>query len=82
MNALMIASTALATTPSLQGMISVVIYLVIIALIFWVVWWFIGYVGIPEPFNKVLRVVTGLIALLVVVSLLLGLVGEPTLNLR
>lgn len=80
---LMLALPAFAVqTVSIDGMISLVVYLVIIALIFWVVWWFIGYVGVPEPFNKVIRVVMGLIALLVVISILLGMLGQPVMNFR
>jgi hypothetical protein len=76
------AATAFAAQQvTAQGLLSVLIYFVIIGLIFWVVWWFIGYVGVPEPFNKVLRVIVGLVALLIVVYFLLGLVGPmPTLR--
>jgi len=77
------AAPALAVqSVSVDGLISLVVYLVILALIFWVIWWFIGYVGVPEPFNKVIRVVIGLVALLVVISLLLGLLGHPVIVLR
>jgi len=62
---------------SIEALISVIVYLVVIGLIFWCIWWFIGYVGVPEPFNKVIRVVIGLVALVVVIGLLLSLVGHP-----
>lgn len=58
-------------------MISILINLVIVGLIFWLVWWFIGYVGVPEPFNKVLRVIVALFALVFLINLLLGLTGTP-----
>jgi len=67
---------------SLEGLLSFVVYIVIVGLIFWCIWWFIGYVGVPEPFNKVIRVVLGLIALVIVVNLLLGLAGSPLFTLR
>lgn len=69
----------LAILSALSGsaLINSLIYLVIVALIFWVIWWFIGYVGIPEPFNKVIRVVVGLVALVFVINFLLSLVGDP-----
>lgn len=80
---LTLATPALAAqSVSVEGLISLVIYVVIIGLIFWCVWWFIGYVGVPEPFNKVIRVVLGLIALLVVVSILLSLIGRPVFVFR
>lgn len=66
-----------ATGMNLDSLLSLLIYLVIIGLVFYAVWWFLGYVGIPEPFNKIIRAIVGLIALLIVVNLLLSLVGKP-----
>ena len=66
---------------SIQGLVYLVIYICIIGLIFWVIWWFIGYVGIPEPFNKIIRVIVALVALLIVIALLLEILG-PMPSLR
>jgi len=52
-----------------------IVVIVVLGLIFWLCWWFIGYVGLPEPFNKVARVVLGLIALVVAITLLLNVIG-------
>lgn len=65
----------------LSGLLEFVVYLVVVGLIFWCIWWFLGYVGVPEPFNKVIRVILGLFALIIVVNLLLGLVGTPIFRL-
>ena len=79
----MFAMPALAAqSVSIDGLVEVIVYLVIVGLIFWVVWWFVGYVGVPEPFNKVIRVVMGLFALLIVISLLLSMLGHPIVNFR
>ena len=79
----LVSSLALAAgTIALGGLLEFVVYLVVVGLIFWCIWWFLGYVGVLEPFNKVLRVILGLIALLIVVNLLLGLVGSPMFNFR
>lgn len=64
-----------------MDLVSLLIYIVIVALIFYCVWWFIGYVGIPEPFNKVVRVIVGLVALVFVISLLLGMLGHSPFNI-
>lgn len=66
-----------ATGVGLDSMLSLLIYLVIIGLVFYAIWWFLGYVGIPEPFNKIIRAIVGLVALIIVINLLLGLVGRP-----
>ena len=59
------------------GFLSVFVTLIIVGLVFWVLWWFLGYVNPPEPFNKVARVILGLIALIFVVNVLLSLIGHP-----
>ena len=59
------------------GLLHLLVYLVVVGLILWVCWWFISYIGLPEPFNKVARVLLALIALVIVVNLLLGLIGAP-----
>ena len=71
------STSALAATIDGGGLLHLLVYLVVVGLIFWVIWWFLGYVGVPEPFNKVARVILGLVALIIVINLLLGLVGSP-----
>ena len=64
----------------LNELLMVVVYLIIVGLIFWVILWAIGAIGIPEPFNKVARVLVILVGLLVVVSILLNMLGHPLLR--
>lgn len=61
-------------------MIGLLIAVVIWGLIFYVIWWAVGALGIPEPFNKVIRVVIILAAVLVAINLLTraaGVLGAP-----
>jgi hypothetical protein len=62
---------------SSTGLLSLLVTLVLAGLIFWLVWWFINYIALPEPFNKVARVLIGLAALVFLIDLLLGLSGHP-----
>lgn len=59
------------------GLLTLLVTLVVAGLIAWLCWWFIGYVGLPEPFNKVARVIIGLAVLVFLINLLLGLGGHP-----
>lgn len=56
-------------------MITLLIWLVIVGVVFWLLWWFIDFVGLPEPFNKVAKVIIALVAVLILLNLLLGLIG-------
>lgn len=61
-------------------MIALLLTAVFWGLILWVVWWAVGAIGVPEPFNKVIRVVIIVIAALVAIDLLMqaaGLLGVP-----
>lgn len=66
---------------SIDGLIHLVIWLVVIGLIFWLLFYFIGYVGLPEPFAKVARVLIMLLAVVILLYLLLGMLG-PLPSLR
>lgn len=75
---LMLASpVALAAQAGVSGLLRAVIYLVIMGTIFWAIWYFVTWVGVPEPFLKVIKVLLGLAALVFVVNLLLSLIGSP-----
>lgn len=66
---------------SVEGMLVLLITLVVAGLIFWLVWWFVSYIGLPEPFDKVARVIIGLCALIFLINLLLGIGGHPLFRL-
>jgi hypothetical protein len=64
-----------ATGFSPEQLIWPLVYLVLMGLVFWLLWWFIGYIGLPEPFNKVARVLIGLVALLILIYFIFGYIG-------
>lgn len=79
---MLVSPLALATgVISINGLLSLVLTFIVVGLIFWLVWWLLGVAGIPEPFNKVIRVVIAVIAVIVVINLLLGLIGQPFFRL-
>lgn len=59
-----------------ESLLNALIWIVIGGVIFWLCNWFIGYVGIPEPFAKVAKVVLAVIVLVVLVNALLTLAGH------
>ena len=56
----------------MTGILSLVVTIVIVGLIFWLIWWFIGTVGLPEPFNKVATVLVALCAIIFLIGILTG----------
>lgn len=62
---------------SAAALVNLVIWLAVVGLICWLLWWLIGYVNLPEPFNKVARVIVAVVAVVVLINFLLGLTGTP-----
>lgn len=65
-----------------SGLIGVLIWLIVIGLIIGLLWWLIGYIGLPAPFDKAARVVVAIVAVLLIINVLLGLTGEPLVRFR
>ena len=58
------------------------IEILIIGCVCWLLWWLVGYIAPPEPFNKILRVVIAVVAVLFLINVLLGLNGTPMVRWR
>lgn len=63
-----------------SAIVTMFIWIVAIALICWLLWWLIGYMGLPQPFDKVLRVLVALIAVIFLINAILTLVGKPFIS--
>lgn len=66
-----------ASAVSGEGLISLLVTLVVVGLICYLLWWFIGYIGLPAPFDKVARVIVALIALIFLLNVLMSMIGTP-----
>lgn len=55
-------------------MINLLVYVVVWGLIFYVLWWALGKLGLPEPFAKIATVILVLFIVIVLLNLLLGIV--------
>ncbi len=63
----------------MPGLISLLVTLVIVGLIFYLLFWAIGAIGLPEPFNKVATALIVLVAVIYLIGMLTGQV--PTLKI-
>lgn len=62
-------------------LISLLVSIVVVGLIVWLLFWGLGEIGLPEPFNKIARVVIVLFAVIYLLQLLLPLAGGGKLGL-
>ena len=68
-------STAIAAISG-DNLIEFVITLLVAGLIFWLLSWLIGYIGVGEPFAKIAKAVVAIVAVLFVINALLSLTGH------
>lgn len=57
-------------------LINALIWLVGLGLIAYLLWWLIGYVGLPEPINKIARAVIALVVVVMLIRLIMRVTGS------
>lgn len=65
-----------------MDLLSLLVYIIIVGLIFYLLYWLLGKIALPEPFNKVAVVVLALVAVVMLIGVLTGSVGFPALRFR
>ncbi len=58
-----------------ETLLGLLIWIIIVGCIFGLLWWLVGYISPPEPFNKVARIAIAVVAVLLLINMLLGLTG-------
>ena len=62
------------------AIVHTIVYLIIFGLIFGLLWWLCDYLALPEPFNKFIRIVIAIGAVLLIINVLLSFVGHPIIR--
>jgi phage-related holin len=65
---------------TVSTLVALLVWLIVIGCIFGLLTWLVQVIPLPEPFAKIARVVLAVVAVLIVISLLLNLVGYPVLR--
>jgi len=61
--------------------VNFVVWLIVAGIIFFLLNWLIDYVKVAEPFNKVLKIIIAVAAVLVIINALLALTGNPVVKI-
>ena len=65
-----------------MDLLGLLVAVVVIGLVFYLLWWLLGKIALPEPFNKVAMVVLCLAAVVMLISMLTGNLTFPVLRIR
>jgi hypothetical protein len=60
-----------------EVVVHTLLYLICIGIVFWLLWWLLSYIALPEPFAKVARVILAVAAVVVLINIVLSLAGHP-----
>lgn len=63
-----------------EAVVHSLIYLIVLGVIFGLLWWLVGYCALPAPFDKVARVILAIAAVIVLISVLMGMAGHPIVS--
>lgn len=69
--------TSILAAISGDNVVKSLIWVVVGGIIFWLLWWLINYIKLPEPFMKVAQVILALSGVLFLINIILNLVGHP-----
>lgn len=62
-----------------SSLMHILLQIIIVAVVCWLLWWLIGYAGLPQPFDKVCRILIAVVAVFFLINLMLGLGGGTPL---
>jgi hypothetical protein len=66
----------------MESLIGLLVTVIVLGLVFYLLYWLVGQVPLPAPFKTVATVLLGLVAVLVLLSLLFGGISIPLLRVR
>jgi heme A synthase len=64
-----------------MDLIGLLVTVVVLGLVFYLLWWLLGVIALPEPFNKVAIVLLALVAVVLLLGVLFGGISVPRLRL-
>jgi uncharacterized membrane protein YwzB len=64
----------------MENLIGLLVTVIVLGIVFYIVWWFLGRMGLPEPFGKVAEAILALICVIILLGLLFGGIQVPTMR--
>lgn len=65
-----------------MDLVSLLVTLVVAGLVCYLLWWLVGYMALPAPFDKVARVIIALVAVVFLLNVVMGMAGTPMFRMR
>lgn len=65
----------------MEGLLALLITVIVLGLVWYLLYWLVGQLPLPPPFKTVATVLLALIAVLILLGMLFGGIGLPTIRL-
>lgn len=67
---------------SLQKVVHAILVIIIMGAVFWLLYWLIGFLGLPAPFGKIAYGVLAVGGVFALIGVLLDLAGYPLIKIK
>lgn len=65
----------------LQKIVRAVMLIIVAGAVLWLLWWLVGYLGLPQPFDKVANGVLAVGGVFVLIAIIMDVAGYPMIKL-
>lgn len=63
-----------------QDVVQSIVWIIVGGLVWWLLVWLIDYCGLPQPFNKVAKVILAVVAVFFLINIIMGMAGHPMMK--
>jgi glucan phosphoethanolaminetransferase (alkaline phosphatase superfamily) len=63
-----------------QDIVQTLIWIVCVGIVVWLLIWLIDYCGLPQPFNKIAKIILAVASVIFLINLVMGLAGQPLIH--
>lgn len=60
-----------------SALISSLVWLICVGLVFYLLYWLVNFVALPEPFGKIIKVILAVAAVIVLINVIMSFAGSP-----
>lgn len=65
----------------LQRAVRAILLIIVIGAVLWLLWWLVGYLGLPAPFSKVANGILAVCGVFALIGVIMELAGFPIIKL-
>ena len=65
---------------TIQALVRAVLVVIVLGAVCWLLWWLVGFLGLPEPFSKIAHGIVAVGGVFALIAVLMDLAGYPLIK--